>query len=223
MSVCVCNLTSPQAVILRDVWITNILSVAFELMEYTLEPQLPNFGECWWDHVCLCVCVFVHVGTAAAQLRRVLVGPCMSVCLCVCVFVHIGTAAAQLRRVLVGPCMSVCLCVCVFVHVGTTAAQLQRVLVGPRMSVCLSVGLCVCTRWNHSCPTSESVVMYVCLSVCLFAFNTDYFLFQWVLDFLLCNGLGIWLGLKTCQYLEMREYHWMGLYKINTLKSVIAS
>ena len=20
-------------------------------MEYTLEPQLPNFGECWWDHV----------------------------------------------------------------------------------------------------------------------------------------------------------------------------
>ena len=23
----------------------------FEVMEYTLEHQLPNFSECWWDHV----------------------------------------------------------------------------------------------------------------------------------------------------------------------------
>lgn len=21
-------------------------------MEYTLEHQVPNFAECWWDHVC---------------------------------------------------------------------------------------------------------------------------------------------------------------------------
>ena len=40
-----------QALILRDVFLLNILSIAFELMEYTLECQLPNFGECWWDHV----------------------------------------------------------------------------------------------------------------------------------------------------------------------------
>ena len=40
-----------QALILRDVFLLNVLSIAFELMEYTLECQLPNFGECWWDHV----------------------------------------------------------------------------------------------------------------------------------------------------------------------------
>lgn len=25
--------------------------MGFELVEYTLEYQLPNFEECWWDHV----------------------------------------------------------------------------------------------------------------------------------------------------------------------------
>ena len=40
-----------QALIIRDFWLLNVISVAFELMEYTLECQLPNFGECWWDHV----------------------------------------------------------------------------------------------------------------------------------------------------------------------------
>ena len=42
---------SPQALIVRDVWLASVVSVGFELMEYTLECQLPNFGECWWDHV----------------------------------------------------------------------------------------------------------------------------------------------------------------------------
>jgi phosphatidylserine synthase 2 len=27
------------------------MSIGFELLEYSLEHQLPNFGECWWDHV----------------------------------------------------------------------------------------------------------------------------------------------------------------------------
>lgn len=39
-----------KALILRDVWLCWILSVMFEVMEYSLEFQLPNFGECWWDH-----------------------------------------------------------------------------------------------------------------------------------------------------------------------------
>uniref|UniRef100_A0A1X7V5L5 Phosphatidylserine synthase n=1 Tax=Amphimedon queenslandica TaxID=400682 RepID=A0A1X7V5L5_AMPQE len=39
-----------KALIVRDVWLLNIVSIAFELLEYTLECQLPNFGECWWDH-----------------------------------------------------------------------------------------------------------------------------------------------------------------------------
>lgn len=39
-----------KALILRDQWICWILSVMFEVMEYSLEFQLPNFAECWWDH-----------------------------------------------------------------------------------------------------------------------------------------------------------------------------
>ena len=40
------------------------------------------------------------------------------------------------------------------------------------------------------------------------------------MDFLVCNGLGIWLGVKTCEYLEMKNYHWRGLYKAPTFKLV---
>lgn len=29
-----------------------------------------------------------------------------------------------------------------------------------------------------------------------------------LLDVLLCNGLGIWLGMWICRRLEMRNYHW---------------
>lgn len=39
-----------KTLILRDWWLCTVLSVMFELLEYTLEHQLPNFSECWWDH-----------------------------------------------------------------------------------------------------------------------------------------------------------------------------
>lgn len=39
-----------KALILRDHWICWIVSIMFEVLEYSLEFQLPNFGECWWDH-----------------------------------------------------------------------------------------------------------------------------------------------------------------------------
>ncbi|KAI8906702.1 phosphatidylserine synthase 2-like protein [Gorgonomyces haynaldii] len=39
-----------KALIIRDTWLLWILSVLFEIMEYSLEHQLPNFAECWWDH-----------------------------------------------------------------------------------------------------------------------------------------------------------------------------
>lgn len=32
-----------------------------------------------------------------------------------------------------------------------------------------------------------------------------------VLDILLCNGIGIWLGMQTCRYLQMKEYDWAGM------------
>ena len=39
-----------KALILRDTWLCWILSVMFEVAEYSLQHQLPNFAECWWDH-----------------------------------------------------------------------------------------------------------------------------------------------------------------------------
>ncbi|KAG9300619.1 hypothetical protein G9A89_005219 [Geosiphon pyriformis] len=39
-----------KAVVLRDYWFCWILSIMFEVMEYSLQHQLPNFAECWWDH-----------------------------------------------------------------------------------------------------------------------------------------------------------------------------
>ena len=37
--------------IVRDVKICLFMSFLFELMEFTFEHWLPNFKECWWDHV----------------------------------------------------------------------------------------------------------------------------------------------------------------------------
>lgn len=36
---------------IRDWWTCTVVSVMFEFLEYSLEHQLPNFSECWWDHV----------------------------------------------------------------------------------------------------------------------------------------------------------------------------
>ncbi|TGZ73557.1 hypothetical protein CRM22_001447 [Opisthorchis felineus] len=79
-----------KTLIVRDYWLCNVLSFAFELMEYTLEHQLPNFSECWWDH--------------------------------------------------------------------------------------------------------------------------------WIMDFLGCNMIGIWLGMKTLNYLSIKPYHWRGMWKISGYK-----
>ncbi|CAH1369216.1 hypothetical protein MTP99_010690 [Tenebrio molitor] len=37
-----------------------------------------------------------------------------------------------------------------------------------------------------------------------------------VLDVLVCNGFGIWCGLKICQILEMREYKWVSIRDIHS-------
>merc|ERR1712146_487432 len=41
---------------------------------------------------------------------------------------------------------------------------------------------------------------------------------QVILDFLLANGLGIYLGLQVCRYLEMREYDWVGVRHFHTAR-----
>ncbi|CAK9303142.1 unnamed protein product [Gordionus sp. m RMFG-2023] len=39
-----------KTLIIRDWWLCTVMSVMFELLEYSLAHQLPNFHECWWDH-----------------------------------------------------------------------------------------------------------------------------------------------------------------------------
>ena len=39
--------------IFRNSTLAWIMSVAFEIMEFTMEVWLPNFKECWWDHLLL--------------------------------------------------------------------------------------------------------------------------------------------------------------------------
>eukprot|EP00112_Aurelia_sp_Birch-Aquarium-sp1_P009651 Seg2101.7 transcript_id=Seg2101.7/GoldUCD/mRNA.D3Y31 product="Phosphatidylserine synthase 2" protein_id=Seg2101.7/GoldUCD/D3Y31 len=52
-----------KAMILRDFWFANTLSILFEFYEYSLEHQLPNFHECWWDHWIMdaVICNFVGI------------------------------------------------------------------------------------------------------------------------------------------------------------------
>jgi len=52
-----------KAMILRDYWFCWILSIAFELAEYSLQHQLANFAECWWDHWVLDVLICNWIGT----------------------------------------------------------------------------------------------------------------------------------------------------------------
>ncbi|XP_052801197.1 phosphatidylserine synthase 2-like [Mya arenaria] len=39
-----------KTLIIRDVWFCMVISLMFEILEYTLEGAFPNFSECWWDH-----------------------------------------------------------------------------------------------------------------------------------------------------------------------------
>ncbi|KAH7915454.1 phosphatidyl serine synthase-domain-containing protein [Hygrophoropsis aurantiaca] len=52
-----------KAMILRDYWFCWILSIAFEFAEYSLQHQLANFAECWWDHWILDVLLCNWLGT----------------------------------------------------------------------------------------------------------------------------------------------------------------
>ncbi|XP_037038835.1 phosphatidylserine synthase 1 [Bradysia coprophila] len=42
-----------------------------------------------------------------------------------------------------------------------------------------------------------------------------------ILDVVLCNGFGIWCGLKICKILEMREYKWASIRDISTTSGKI--
>ncbi|XP_071551653.1 phosphatidylserine synthase 2-like isoform X2 [Panulirus ornatus] len=40
----------------------------------------------------------------------------------------------------------------------------------------------------------------------------------WIMDALLCNGLGIYCGLQSLKYFSMKTYHWRGLWNIPTYR-----
>jgi len=42
-----------------------------------------------------------------------------------------------------------------------------------------------------------------------------------ILDLILCNGLGIWLGLQVCRYLEMHQFDWVGISSIPTTRGKV--
>ncbi|ORX63009.1 PSS-domain-containing protein, partial [Hesseltinella vesiculosa] len=64
-----------KALIVRDYYLCWILSVTFELLEYSLEHQLNNFAECWWDHwildVLLCNWAGLYLGMKTCQYLEV--------------------------------------------------------------------------------------------------------------------------------------------------------
>ncbi|KAA1474722.1 PSS-domain-containing protein [Dentipellis sp. KUC8613] len=64
-----------KALILRDYWFCWILSIAFEFAEYSLQHQLANFAECWWDHwildVLICNWLGTYLGMKACQYFEV--------------------------------------------------------------------------------------------------------------------------------------------------------
>ena len=57
-----------KTLIFRDWWLTTVISVMFEFLEYSLEHQLANFSECWWDHWILDVIICNGGGTVVGLL-----------------------------------------------------------------------------------------------------------------------------------------------------------
>lgn len=33
-----------------------------------------------------------------------------------------------------------------------------------------------------------------------------------ILDVIICNGIGIWVGLRICKLMEMREFKWVSIF-----------
>lgn len=93
------------------------------------------------------------------------------------------------------------------------AAQLQRVLVGPRR--------CPCSRdpkhrgGAHGVPGPRA---QPAPGGHLWHPPSTRFHPQWIMDVLVCNGLGIYCGMKTLEWLSLKTYKWQGLWNIPTYK-----
>lgn len=51
-----------KMMIIRDVKMCWLNSIIFELLEISFRHWLPNFWECWWDHVSNFLIFYKHVG-----------------------------------------------------------------------------------------------------------------------------------------------------------------
>jgi phosphatidylserine synthase 2 len=51
-----------KSLVLRDYWLCWVISILFELLEYSFSHHLPNFSECWWDHWILDVLITNWLG-----------------------------------------------------------------------------------------------------------------------------------------------------------------
>jgi phosphatidylserine synthase 2 len=51
-----------KVLVIRDVYLCWFLSIEFELLELSLKHILPNFAECWWDHIILDILVCNGIG-----------------------------------------------------------------------------------------------------------------------------------------------------------------
>ena len=62
-----------KMMIVRSVGLCIAMSFLFESLEYSLEHQLPNFSECWWDHWILdfIVCNGLGIWLGSVTLRYV--------------------------------------------------------------------------------------------------------------------------------------------------------
>lgn len=87
---------SLQTLILRDWWLCTVLSIMFEILEYTLEHQLPNFSECWWDHVSNIIFIFYGISVKYVYLP-----------LCINVFAHFKWWKVYISSKSCSPCFLV--------------------------------------------------------------------------------------------------------------------
>ena len=46
--------------------------------------------------------------------------------------------------------------------------------------------------------------------------------FQWSLDVLVCNWLGLYIGMETVKYFSMKTYHWRGIQEIPNVRGKVS-
>jgi len=185
--------------IIRDWWLCTVISVMFEVIEYTLEHQLPNFSECWWDHVGTSVYAFcqpcrisyrftLHVACCHGSVEAV--AWALSCRCCYCLHPLHWRLLLLSRKTGISD-WSILAVKCSGCHNGAECLYNTH----------WSGGRLLWTVVLRKRGSSISDFIFCCCS-------------QWLMDVIICNGFGIFLGMKTLNYLSMKPYHWRGMWNI---------